>query len=257
MGIGLSSDRTPGHYGSLNVVSIFTRVLTMVAICLICWHSEDILRLFHHILTLYLSFSSQLYKQCNGMAIGSPLSPVIANFPWKTLKRCCLTRQSIWFCYGWRFHNLGSLVPTGWGISSTTWTCPVRTFSSPRDGHIPLMVTDIYRGPADSLVHKEYCKPTHTTLDLNSGSNHHPLNKYSVLFTLVNRATVLCNHDSLLDEPEFLKDTCRQKGYSDQQIWRALDPTMRIAPPTNKPHSATFLFYVRSVLNCISRVLSW
>jgi hypothetical protein len=25
---------------------------------------------------------------------------------------------------------------------------------------------------------------------------------------------------------------------------------MRIAPPINKPHSVTFLFYVRSILNC-------
>jgi hypothetical protein len=80
MGTGLSPGGTPGHNGSFNVVSIFARMLIMEAISLLCRHSEDILRLFHHVLTSYFSFISQLYEQTNGVVIGSPLSPVIAKF---------------------------------------------------------------------------------------------------------------------------------------------------------------------------------
>jgi hypothetical protein len=81
MGTGLYPGWMPGHNGSLNVVSIFSRVLIMQAISLLCRHSvEDILKLFHHILTSHFSFSSQLYKWANGVAIGLPLSPVITNF---------------------------------------------------------------------------------------------------------------------------------------------------------------------------------
>jgi hypothetical protein len=38
------------------------------------------MRLLHHVLTTsYVSFNSQFYKQINGVAMGSPLSPVITN----------------------------------------------------------------------------------------------------------------------------------------------------------------------------------
>jgi hypothetical protein len=40
---------------------------------------EDILRLFHHALTTYYcSFNGQFYEQIDSVAMGSPLSPVIA-----------------------------------------------------------------------------------------------------------------------------------------------------------------------------------
>jgi hypothetical protein len=41
---------------------------------------EDILRIFRHILTTsYFSFSGQFYEQIDGVALGSPLSLVIAK----------------------------------------------------------------------------------------------------------------------------------------------------------------------------------
>jgi hypothetical protein len=71
------------------------------------------------------------------------------------------------------------------------------------DGHVPFQDKDlyIYREPTGSLVHKEYCKPTHSNFYLNFGSHHHPPNKYAVLFKLVQRITALCNHDNLHDGP--------------------------------------------------------
>jgi hypothetical protein len=42
---------------------------------------EDILGLFRHILTTsYITFNGQSYRQTDGVAMGSPLSSVIANF---------------------------------------------------------------------------------------------------------------------------------------------------------------------------------
>jgi len=44
-------------------------------------HSEDILALFRHVLTsTYFSVGGQFYEQTDGVATGSPLSPVIGNF---------------------------------------------------------------------------------------------------------------------------------------------------------------------------------
>jgi hypothetical protein len=43
--------------------------------------AEDVLRLFRHVLTIsYFSFSGQFYEQTDGVAVGSPLCPAIANF---------------------------------------------------------------------------------------------------------------------------------------------------------------------------------
>jgi hypothetical protein len=42
---------------------------------------EDMLILFQHVLTSrYFSFRGQFYEQTDGVAMGSPLSPVIMNF---------------------------------------------------------------------------------------------------------------------------------------------------------------------------------
>jgi hypothetical protein len=39
----------------------------------------NIMRLFHHLLTSCFSFSGQSCEQTDGVTVGSPLSPVIAN----------------------------------------------------------------------------------------------------------------------------------------------------------------------------------
>jgi hypothetical protein len=42
---------------------------------------EDVLALFKHVLTsTYFCFDGQFYEQTDGVAMDSPLSPVIANF---------------------------------------------------------------------------------------------------------------------------------------------------------------------------------
>jgi hypothetical protein len=42
---------------------------------------EDVLGLFRHGLTTsYFTFNGQFYMQTDGVAMGSPLSPVIANY---------------------------------------------------------------------------------------------------------------------------------------------------------------------------------
>jgi hypothetical protein len=67
---------------SFNVVSLFTRVPIKETVDLLGRHfEEDILGLFHGVLTTsYSTFCGQFYGQTDGVAMGSPLSPIIANF---------------------------------------------------------------------------------------------------------------------------------------------------------------------------------
>jgi hypothetical protein len=67
---------------SFDVVSLFTMVPTEEALRLLSRHfDEAILRLFRHVLTSsFFSFNGQFYEQTEGVAMGSPLSPAIANY---------------------------------------------------------------------------------------------------------------------------------------------------------------------------------
>jgi hypothetical protein len=62
-------------------ISFFTRVLLKDALNLLSQHfDENILRLFHYVLmSSFFCFNGQFYEQTDGVAMGSPMSPVIFN----------------------------------------------------------------------------------------------------------------------------------------------------------------------------------
>jgi hypothetical protein len=65
---------------SFDVVSFFTRVPLKDALNFMSRHSDEgNLRIFCHVLMFYC-FNREFYEQTDGVAMGSPLSPVIANF---------------------------------------------------------------------------------------------------------------------------------------------------------------------------------
>jgi hypothetical protein len=67
---------------SFDIVSLFTKVPVADSLSLLSHHFQDgILALFKHVLTsMYFCYDGQFYEQTDGVAMGSPLSPVIANF---------------------------------------------------------------------------------------------------------------------------------------------------------------------------------
>jgi hypothetical protein len=71
---------------SFEVVLLLTRVTMKETMDLLGQYSEeDILRTFPHVLTTsYFSFNGQFCEQTDGVAMGSPLSPVMANLYTRT-----------------------------------------------------------------------------------------------------------------------------------------------------------------------------
>ena len=67
---------------SFDVVSLFTKAPVEDSLTLHSQHfNKDILALYKHVLTsTYCCVDGQFYEQTDGVAMGSPLSPVIANF---------------------------------------------------------------------------------------------------------------------------------------------------------------------------------
>jgi hypothetical protein len=81
---------------SYNVVSLFTEVPTAVSLELLGHLFEnDVLVLFKHVLTsTYFCFEGQFYEKMNGVAMGSPLSPVIDNFFMEDFKKKLLEQAT-------------------------------------------------------------------------------------------------------------------------------------------------------------------
>jgi hypothetical protein len=67
---------------SFDVVSLSTKMSITDTIQLLGQHfEEDLLMLFRHILTsTYFCFEGQFFEQIDGVAMGLPLSPVVASF---------------------------------------------------------------------------------------------------------------------------------------------------------------------------------
>ena len=90
---------------SFDVVSLFTMVPIDESLQLIKNHfPEDICALFHHCLkTTYFQYNEEFYEQTDGVAMGSPLSPVIANFFMEKFEQKALNsaqkKPSCWYRY--------------------------------------------------------------------------------------------------------------------------------------------------------------
>jgi hypothetical protein len=78
-----------------------------------------------------------------------------------------------------------------------------------KDDHLPLLDIDMYKKADGSLGHRVYRKLTHTNLYLQQNSRRSPANKQSVLTSLIHRAKILCEQDSLPQEIEFLTTVSR------------------------------------------------
>jgi hypothetical protein len=81
---------------SLDMVSLFTDVLVTDYLKLLNQHfQEDVLALFRHVLTsTYFCFDGQYYEQTDGVAMGSPLSLVIADFFMEESERRAIERAT-------------------------------------------------------------------------------------------------------------------------------------------------------------------
>jgi len=200
--------------------SIFTKVPVEESFKL---HSQNInkktLSMYKHLPTCtYFCVDGQLYKQTDGGAMGSPHSPDNANYYMEDLETKTIEKVTQKPACLYRYlddtfvtpphkeekpmdflHNLN-------GIHNKIHL----TMEIEEVGHLPFLYIDIYRNIDCSLRHKVYRKPTHPKLYLQQKSHQHPANKKSVLSSLVHRAKILCDQESLAPELTFLTFVIKQ-----------------------------------------------
>jgi len=90
---------------SFSVVSLFTKVPIVDSLQLLSHQFEDdVLALFKHVLTsTYFCFDGQFCEEIDGVAMGSPLSLIIANFFMEDFEKKAIEQAThkpvCWFIY--------------------------------------------------------------------------------------------------------------------------------------------------------------
>ena len=240
---------------SFDVVSLFTRVPVEEALQVISelLHQDETLMdrtaipapdLCHLIelclKSTYFRFGDLFYEQVEGAAMGSPLSPVVANlymeaFEKQTLE-AALWRPAFWVRYVddvfaiWP-HDTQSL-DEFLGHLNSQKTAIQFTMEKEEDGKIAYL---------DVLVEKKgtlattsiFRKKTHTDRYMNYDSHHHARIKSSIIKCLGTRAKNVCHATKLIGERNHLKQVFQANGYPAQMVNR----TLKSRP--HAPHSST------------------
>ena len=239
---------------SFDVVSLFTRVPLKEAMEVIfarLEHDEtleertnipvhDICHLTEICLTsTYFQFQDAFYEQVDGAAMGSPLSPIVANIYMESMETRALeafhAKPKLWVRYVddtfvlWQhgeekletFHeHLNSQHP------SIQFTKEVEC-----DNKIPFLDVLIER-TGTRVTTRVYRKKTHTDQYIHYTSHHHHRAKSGTIKCLKYRMDKICNAKSKQEEINHIRKAFRNNGYPDKFITRALqNPTQ----PTETP----------------------
>ena len=157
----------------------------------------------------YFSFQGRYYEQTEGAAMGSPISPLVANFFMEEFEVQAISTSTVPRTLWKRFvdntftiikknnresflQHLNSINP------KIQFTCE----ETREDGSMPFL--DILVTPEEdgSLKTSVFRKTTNTDLYLQWDSHHTIPSKYSVAGTLYHRASTVCSTPQLLQEEE-------------------------------------------------------
>ena len=200
---------------------------------------DDIILLLEFCLkNTYFSFQGQFFEQVEGAAMGSPVSPIVANSLYGVLRgkspKHCTPPPRFWCRYvddTFVIHKEANKQGFLQHINSVDPAIKFTVEDNKEDGSIPFLDTIVKPEVDGSLSITVYKKPTHTDQYLQWDSHHNLSAKFSVINTLSHRAQTVCsNLDLLKQEKEHLRKALTKCKYPK---W-ALD---KVEKRLNKPSS--------------------
>ena len=168
---------------------------------------SDIIRLLKFCLkNTYFSFQDQFYEQVEGAAMGSPVSPIVANLYMEYLEQKALSTAptpKFWCRYvddTFVIHKEANKQGFLQHINSVDPAIRFTVEDNKEDGPIPFLDTIVKPEADGTLSITVYRKPTHTDQYLQWDSHHHLSAKFSVIQTLSHRASTVCSKPELLQQ---------------------------------------------------------
>ena len=170
--------------------------------------------------TTFFVYNGDFYQQTNGAAMGSPVSPLVANIYIESFENKALASAPhpplIWLRYGDdTFVQIQEDYILEFTEHINSQDHNIKFTSEPKlDGCLAFLDVKVHVKDDGSTKTVIYRKPTHTNQYLN-GLSHHPLeHKRSVVHSLINRAeNIITEEQNKKTETEHIHNVLKQKMF--------------------------------------------
>ena len=207
----------------------------------------------------YFQYNGEYYQQVDGVAIGSPVSPIVANIYMEEFEYLALNtapeRPRQWkryvddtFCIikgsvvEEFLEHLNSLKPT------INFTMELET-----QGRLPFLDACLQRRTDGSLATSVYRKPTHTDRYLQYDSHHPRHVKRGVVKCVFERTQNITQGQESQQEQQHLKEVLGRNGYPAIFIKDSIKPTWR-AEEQEPPKATVSIPYIAELSEDIRRI---
>ena len=211
--------------------------------------------------TTYFQLGTDFYEQTEGAAMGSPLSPVLANLYMEFFEEMAIDtathKPTLWIRYVddtfviWT-HGDSELQAFLGHLNSLRESIQF-TMEEEEQGQLPFLDVLVKR-KGSNLTTSVYRKPTSTDGYLNYQSNHHPAIKLGTITCLRKRAHNICSQENLQEELQHLQSVFEKNGYPRTIIQRVLRKQKSTeADPSNEDKKILSLPYIRGLSENLQR----
>ena len=226
-------------------------------------HIRDLLNIC--LKTTYFLYDGVIYTQVEGAAMGSPISPIVANLFMEWFEENALNTFKYEITI-WRRYIDDTMVALCEDLiedltQHINSIHPAIKFTREEESNnkIAMLDTKFTRSPAGTLTFSVYRKPTHTDQYLQFDSNQPLQHKLGVIKTLHHRCNTICsNEEAKLQELEHLQKVLSISGYTRSAWVTATRPKSKAVPSTRKDRNikgSITLPYVGNMSNAIARTI--
>ncbi|XP_068701292.1 uncharacterized protein [Montipora foliosa] len=211
---------------------------------------EDIISLLNFVLSNnFFVYNDTIYKQIHGCAMGSPVSPVVANLCMEEIEKTAINTTTVSPKFWKRYVDDSFCIIKSDAVASFHDSLNSIdqhisfTIEHESNGQLPFLDTLISRDNGKLLV-DIYRKPTHTDRYLDFHSHHDRKHKISTAETLLHRALNLPNTQvGKTRETARVCAALHSNGYPKKIAADVIRKKARPPPPTPTPEELVGMFF--------------